>query len=109
MLIALSHAWAMSPNPNTDAAGTASTAAAAAEEGPSAAGTGELPRCFGALMLEALTPHARQAQPREFRRRMGHEVALVTPPVYWAEGAVLMVPQLKWCCHHSLPLPWPRV
>lgn len=102
-LISLSHAWAMSPR--TNAAGTASTAAAAGTE----AGTEVLPRCFGALMLEALTPHARQAQPREFRRRMGHEAALVTPPVDGAEGAVLMVPQLKWCCHHSLPLPWPRV
>ena len=102
-LISLSHAWAMSPR--THAAGTASTAAAAGTE----AGTEVLPRCFGALMLEALTPHARQAQPREFRRRMGHEAALVTPPVDGAEGAVLMVPQLKWCCHPSLPLPWPRV
>ena len=70
-LVALSHAWAMS-RPLTSAAGTMGTAAAAGN-------TEVLPRCFGALMLDALAPHARQAQPREFRRRMGHETALVTP------------------------------
>ena len=37
-----------------------------------------LPRCFDSLMRAGLAPHARQAQPREFRRRMGHEAALAT-------------------------------
>ena len=40
------------------AAGTAAGTVAG-----TAAGTEVLPRCFSALMLDALTPHARQAAP----------------------------------------------
>ena len=56
--------------PRTNAEGTTTGTAvegtwgtAAGTVAGTAAGTEVLPRCFSALMLDALTPHARQAAP----------------------------------------------